>query len=142
MYTLIKQSRPFSRKVRGLLIAALARDLLANSDPNSFLYQKYEENVKCVCQSSEKTTPESAALNGQDNSQVQNNVNTILFVPGGRTQFGNFLTNAALMAYLEERKNNPSLGENAFIDGRTNFNGQFEGQPGGIQGPLRIRNRF
>ena len=141
MYRLIKQSRPFSKKVRGILIAALARDLLANANPNGDLYQKYEENVKCFCQTNEKTTPESAALNGQDNSQVTRQVEAILFVPGGRTQFGNFLTNEALMAYLEERKNNPDL-QNAFIDGRTNFNGQFEGQPGGIQGPLRIRNRF
>ena len=98
--------------------------------------------MKCVCQVSEKTTAESASINDQDNSQVTRQVNTILFVPGGRTQFGNFLTNAALMAYLEERKNNPNLNLNAFIDGRTNFNGQFEGQPGGIRGPLRIRNKF
>jgi len=142
MYRLIKQSRPFSRKVRGLLIAALARDLLVNANPNGDLYQKYEKNVKCVCQTNEKTTAESASLNGQDNSQVTRQVETILFVPGGRTQYGNFLTNDALVAYLEERKNNPTLGQNAFIDGRTNFNGQFEGQPGGIKGPLRIRNRF
>jgi hypothetical protein len=140
MYTLFKQSRPFSRRVRGILVAAAARALLVNANPNGILYQKYEENIKCICQSSEKTTAESAAINDQSNTQVQNNVNTLLFVPGGRTQFGNFLTNTALMAYLEERKTNPNI--NAFIDGRTNFNGKFEGQPGGIRGPLRIRNRF
>ena len=142
MYYLFKQSRPFSRKVRGVLIASLARSLLANADPNSPLYQKYVENVKCICQSSEKTTAESAAINDQDNSQVTRQVETILYVPGGNTQFGNFLTTDALMAYLEERRNNPNDVQNGFIAGRVNFNGQFEGQPGGMTGPLRIRNRF
>ena len=140
MYSLFKQSRPFSKRARGILIASAARALLANSDPNSFLYQKYEENVKCICQSSEKTTAESAALYDQDNSQVNRQVETILYVPGGRTQYGNFVTNDALMAYLEERKTNPNI--TSFIDRRRNFNGHFEGQPGGISGPLRIRNRF
>jgi hypothetical protein len=52
-------------------------------------------------------------------TQVERAVNTILFVPGGRTQYGNRFT----------------LRRSA-ID----FLGKTEGQPGGILGP--IKNKF
>jgi hypothetical protein len=135
MVKLFNQSRYVSKKVKNIISFALARDLLKNANPNGDLYQKYTY-ATCTCQGSEKTNEENATINGQDNSQLTRQVETILYVPGGRTQFGNFLTNDALMAYLEEIRTNP----NAFSNGRVNFNGQFEGQPGGIRGPPR--NRF
>jgi histidinol dehydrogenase len=118
------------------MFIALARDLLSNADHNSPLYQKYENIKKCTCKVSEKTNAQNAANNGQANTQVSRQVETILYVPGGRTQYGNFLTRNELTNYLEEVKYNPY----ALSNGRVNFNGQFEGQPGGIRGPLR--NKF
>ncbi len=135
MMKLFNQSRYTSKQIKNILEYALARDLLKNANQNGELYKKYNSGT-CICQVNEKTTADSAALNGQDNSLVTRQVETILFFPGGRTQYGNFLTNESLMAYLEERRNNP----NAFLNGRVNFNGQFEGQPGGMRGPLR--NKF
>ena len=54
-----------------------------------------------------------------ENTRVDRAVNTILFVPGGRTQYGNRYT----------------LGLT-----RISFLGRLEGQPGGILGP--IKNKF
>jgi hypothetical protein len=135
MYTLFNQSRYISKPVRNLMAIVIARNLLENSDPNGNITQKYN-NIRCTCKTSEKTTAESSAIYDQPETQVQRQVNTILFVPGGRTQYGNFLTNDELVAYLEEVKNNPR----AFPNGRVNFNGLFEGQPGGIRGALK--NKF
>lgn len=136
MYSLLKQNRYISKPIRRLMFIALARDLLANSDPNSELYQKYVDAKGCACKVSEKTNAQNAVNNGQANTQLSRQVNTILYVPGGRTQYGNFLTRDELTNYLEEVKYNPY----ASVNGRFNFNGKLEGQPGGILGPLR--NKF
>ena len=136
MYSLFKQSRYISKPIKELMFVALARDLLANADPNGELYQKYVNARGCTCKVSEKTNTQNAVNNGQSNTQLSRQINTILYVPGGRIQYGNFLTRNELVNYLEEIKYNPY----ALANGRVNFNGQFEGQPGGINGPLR--NKF
>uniref|UniRef100_A0A6C0KYK4 Uncharacterized protein n=1 Tax=viral metagenome TaxID=1070528 RepID=A0A6C0KYK4_9ZZZZ len=118
-----------SRVVKNLLTTAQKIELLATTR------KVYHEYV-CLCPKNDKLANKLALLNSQPETQLERQVNTILYVPGGNTQYGNFLTNAELMAYLEERKLNPG----AFLNGRTNFNGQYEGQPGGMRGP--IKNKF
>lgn len=118
-----------SRVVKNLLTTAQKIELLAKAR------KSYQEYV-CLCPQNDKLANKLALLNSQPETQLERQVNTILYVPGGNTQYGNFLTNAALMAYLEERKLNPG----AFLNGRINFNGQYEGQPGGMRGP--IKNKF
>ena len=136
MYSLFNKGRYMSKPIKRIMFVALARQILANSDPNSELYQKYVDAKGCACKVSEKTNAQNAVNNGQANTQLSRQVNTILYVPGGRTQYGNFLTRDDLINYLEEVKYNPY----SSVNGRINFNGKFEGQPGGILGPLR--NKF
>jgi len=129
MMTLFGSRGKISRVVKNLLTTAQKIQLLADA-------KKFHQEFVCLCPQNEKLANKLALLNLQPETQVERQVNTILFVPGGRTQYGNFLTNEALTSYLEERRTNP----NAFLNGRVNFNGQFEGQPGGIRGPLK--NKF
>ena len=135
MYSLFNKGRYMSKPIRRIMFVALARQILANNNPNSELYKEYDD-MRCTCKVSEKTNAQNAVNNGQANTQLSRQVNTILYVPGGRIQYGNFLTRDDLLNYLEEVKYNPY----SSVNGRINFNGKFEGQPGGILGPLR--NKF
>ena len=118
-----------SRVVKNILTTAEKIKLLNDA-------RRAHEEYICLCPQNEKVSNKLALLNSQQDTQLQHQVNTILYVPGGTTQYGNFLTNAELSAYLEERKLNPG----AFLNGRVNFAGEYEGQPGGIRGPPK--NKF
>lgn len=148
--SLLKSSRPFSKLGKNILTTAQKISLLRDFAP---LYKEYV----CFCPKSDKLTNKIGFTNPDipTTTLLQRQVEVIKYVLGGRTQFGNFITNAEIMAYLEEVKNNTiqttstenettQNGTNIFasMNNRVNFNGQFEGQPGGIQGPLKIRNRF
>ena len=129
MFRLFESSSP---------IGLIAKNILTTSQKLSLfpgLIETYRDFV-CACPKSDKLSNKLNMINNQPQTQVDLQVNTILFVPGGRTQFGNFANTDVYKAYLEEVKYNPY----ALADERVNFNGKFEGQPGGIRGPLR--NRF
>ena len=76
-----------------------------------------------------KTNNKKVLLSSNNDSTgtttVQRQVNTILYVGGGRTTFGNQILN-----------------DNQIVTSSITFLGKREGQPGGIQGFLRTRNRF
>jgi hypothetical protein len=143
--TLLDSSKPFSILGKNILTTAQKISLLKN------FATAYRDFV-CFCPKSDKITNKIGFTNPDipTTTLLQRQVETIKYVPGGRTQYGNFTTNAELMAYLEEVRNsnaqNTTTQNNtnvfASMNNRLNFNGQFEGQPGGIKGPLKIRNRF
>lgn len=72
----------------------------------------------------EKVINNSSQWVQPQNTQVRRAVDTILFVNGGRTQYGNRST----------------IQNNAQQNIRLNYLGRTEGQPGGIIGP--IKNKF
>ena len=129
IYRSFESSNPITKRIKNIFTTSEKIQLILVGN------LKYKEYL-CFCPKNDKLSDKLALINSQPETQLERQVNTILYSSGGRTQFGNFLTNDALMAYLEERRNNP----NAFVNERVNFNGNFEGQPGGIRGPLR--NRF
>jgi hypothetical protein len=129
MYSLFKSSRPIGLTAKNILTFSQKLSLFPK------LLKVYREFV-CACPKSDKLSNKINMIQASNETQVERQVNTILYVPGGRTQFGNFTNNDVYKAYLEEVKYNP----NALANDRVNFNGKFEGQPGGTRGPLR--NKF
>jgi len=125
MFRLFESSRPIGLIAKNILTTSQKIELLKKAGK---AYDKYI----CFCPKSDKLANKKNLLTNSKETQVMIQVNTILFVPGGRTQFGNFENNDVYKAYLEEVKYNPY----ALANNRVNFNGNFEGQPGGIRGPL------
>ena len=129
-------SRVKSKQTKGI-INALVRNSFRNQiqklrDQNNVIV----DNLYCQCFVSDKNTKALLATSIQTDTKVERYVSTIRSVPGGRTQYGNFPTNELLMLYLQERSRNPNYLNNGLV----NFNGKYEGQPGGMMGPLR--NKF
>jgi hypothetical protein len=129
IYRSFKSSNPITKNIKNIFTTTEKIILLLGGNV------RYKEYI-CFCPKNDKISNKLSLINNQPETQLERQVNTILYSRGGRIQYGNFLTDGTLMAYLEERRNNP----NAFANERVNFNGNFEGQPGGMRGPLR--NRF
>jgi hypothetical protein len=88
-----------------------------------------------------------------DNTQTQSQriAALVRYGRGGATQFGNRINPGQLInqAYLQQKtasynatSNNPLDAICSVKGGTSSFLGRVEGQPGGITGPLRLRNKF
>ena len=131
----------YTSKVKSKQTRAIINALVKNSFRNQIQKLRDQNNVivdnlYCQCFINDKDTKMLLAPSVQTDTMLERQVNTIKYVPGGRTQYGNFPTNELLMLYLQERSRNPNYLNNGLI----NFNGTYEGQPGGMLGPLR--NKF
>ena len=126
MSFLLPQTKVRSRQTRPIFKASIRNEFLANK----------QDGISCQCVVNEKYSSDGATVTNQPETQLQRQLNSIRYSIGGTTQYGNFATNESLDIFLKERRNNPNFMNNGLIS----FNGKYEGQPGGISGPLR--NKF
>jgi len=111
---------------------------------NNQINNQINNNIPCNCfQQLKKPSTFNSDGNVQTYTQTSRIVNSIRYSTSGRTQFGYYVPPANTLPldteFLSNGTTNPQ-NANIITIARFNFIGRTEGQPGGLQAPLR--NKF